>query len=163
MKNVMDEERSRTACREYEAKLESYLEGAEDSAAEEMKAHLARCAACRGGLEDARLARDLLRERLEPASEPSGAFATRVLMGIREQEAMRQQFWRPLEALASRLAVVAAMALFVLSVFLFELGPTRLGAHGTSRTEVSESFPELGGQSPSDEILQPLVGSGNGH
>ncbi len=158
----MDEERRRTACREYEAKLESYLEGAEDSA-EEVKAHLARCAACRGGLEDARLARELLREGLESAREPSGAFATRVLAGIREQEAMRQQFWRPLEALALRLAAVAAMALLVLSVFLFELGPTRLVVRGISRTEVSESFPELGGQPPSDEILQPLVGSGNGH
>ncbi|HJY87670.1 MAG TPA: zf-HC2 domain-containing protein [Candidatus Acidoferrales bacterium] len=144
-------------CKEFEAKLESYLEGAEGSA-EEVRAHLARCNACRRGLEDARLARELLREGLEPAREPSDAFATRVLAGIREQEAMRQQFWRPLEALASRLAVVAAMALLVLSVFLFEMGPSRLGARGISRTEVSEGFPELGGQAPSDEILQPLVG-----
>jgi anti-sigma factor RsiW len=140
-------------------RLEGYLDGAES---EELAAHLERCPACQEALEDARMARELLREGREPAAGPSGAFATRVMAGIRAEEARRQQFWRPLELLASRLAVVAAMVLLALTVYVYESGPARYRAQGSSRAEVSEGFPELGGQASQDEVLLTLSGNGNG-
>ena len=159
----MDEERKPIACGEYEARLESYLDSAENGAADpEVTAHLERCPACREALEDARLARELLRESLEPAVEPSGAFATRVLASIRDAETRRQQFWRPLEILASRLAAVAAMALLALSIYLFESASARSPARGTSQTEVGEGFPELGGRASQDEVLLTFVENRNG-
>ncbi len=159
----MDEERKPIACGEYESRLESYLDSAENGAADpEVTAHLEHCPACREALEDARLARELLRESLEPAVEPSGAFATRVLANIRDAETRRQQFWRPLEILASRLAVVAAMALLAVSIYLFESAPARYPARGTSPTEVGEGFPELGGRASQDEVLLTLVENRNG-
>ncbi len=160
----MDSERKQSACREYEARLESYLAGAEDSAsAREITAHLERCAACREALEDARLARELLREGLEPAAEPSGAFATRVLASIRAEQFRRQQFWRPLGVLASRLALVAAMLLLVLAGYVFQFNPVH-NRPQAAQTEVSAGLPEPASQpATQDEILLTLAGSSNGH
>jgi len=159
----MDSEAKRTACREYEARLESYLEKADDGAADpEVTAHVERCPACRVALEDARLARALLREGLDPAAEPSRAFATRVLASIRAEETKRQQFWRPLEVLASRLTLVAAMVLLVLTFFSLKFAPVRHPAAGTPQVEAGEGFPALGGQASQDEVLLTLAENGNG-
>ncbi len=156
---MRDKETERTPCREYEARLEGYLDGAADA---ELTAHLEHCSACQETLEDARWARELLREGREPAAEPSGAFATRVLAGIRSEEARRKQFWRPLEVLARRLALVAAMALLMLTAYFFQFAPVRGGAQGASRAEVGEGFPELGGQPSQDEVLLTFVGNTDG-
>ena len=161
---MADNERNRNACAAYEVRLESHLDGTENpAAAREVMAHLEHCAACREALEDARLARELLREGREPTAEPSGAFATRVLATIRVELDTRQQFWRPLEALASRLALVAAMALLVLAGYVFEFHPARNVARVSSQTEVSEGLPEPANQPASqDEVLMTLSGSSNG-
>ncbi len=161
---MTENERNRKACGAYEASLEGYLDGAEDSAAgHEVTAHLERCAACREALEDARLARELLREGWEPAPQPSSAFATRVLATIRSEQARRQQFWQPLGALASRLALVAAMVLLVLAGYVFEFNPARSRTPVSLRTEVSEGLPEPASQpTTQDEVLLTLAGSNNG-
>jgi len=150
-----------SACARYEALLEDYLQGAlSGTAAKEVEAHLERCVACREALEAARLGSQLVRESIAPAAEPGGAFATRVLARIREAEGQQVQFWRPLEVLASRMAVTAAVLLLVLSAYLFEFRPRTTQS---AQTAISESFPELGGQPPQDEILPALAGNGNGH
>ncbi len=150
-----------SACARYEALLEDYLQGAlGGAAAKKVEAHLERCVACREALEAARLGSQLVRESIAPAAEPSGAFATRVLTRIREAEGQQAQFWRPLEVLASRIAVTAAVLLLVLSAYLFEFRPPTTQS---AQTAISENFPELGGQPPQDEILPALAGNGNGH
>src|SRR5271169_2247936 len=104
-------------CRKYEARFEDYLGGAPDS---ELDNHLAGCQDCRAVLEDSRLAGDLLRETWEPASEPSQAFLANVMARIRQEEAQAKSlaaFWAPLEFLASRVSLAAAVVLLALSVY----------------------------------------------
>ncbi len=152
------------ACEKYEARLANLLEDAEGPAAEpDLAAHLERCPACREALEASRMGRELLQQGLEPAREPDGAFATRVMASIRARESRRQEFWRPFEFLASRLALSAAVVLLALAVYVYEAAPNRNLAQNLAQTEVNEGFPELGGQAASqDEILGPLVENGNG-
>jgi predicted anti-sigma-YlaC factor YlaD len=151
-----------SACARYEALLEDYLEGAPgDVETKEVETHLERCIACREALEAARLGSELVSESIAPAAEPGGAFATRVLARIREAEGQQAQFWRPLEVLASRVAVTAGVLLLVLGGYLVEFRPA--SAPQSAQTAISENFPELGGQPPQDEILPALAGNGNGH
>jgi len=146
-------------CRKFEARFEDYLGGAPDS---ELDRHLAQCVDCRSALEDARLAGDLLREAWEPASEPGRAFLANVMVRIREEEMRAKStaaFWAPLEFLASRLSLTAAVVLLALSVYLVEFAPHRTITLSSIRTELSASdFP----QPPSDpvsneEVLQSLA------
>jgi hypothetical protein len=118
-------------------------------------------------LDDSRLAGDLLREAWEPASEPGRAFAASVMARIHLEEARAKSpaaFWAPLEFLASRLSLTAAVVLLVLSVYLVESAPRRSVSMGSIRTELSASdFP----QPPSDpvsneEVLQSLLERNNG-
>lgn len=164
---MIDGEGGRTACKEYEARLEDLLEGGTDPAVPELAAHLERCGGCRQALEAAHFGRELLREVLEPAGEPGAAFAARVVANIRFEEARRLSagaFWRPLERLASRLALSAAAALLVLAVYLFEYAPPRqhdqIGAQGG----VTEVFSDPAAQPPAnqDDVLMSLAERGHG-
>jgi predicted anti-sigma-YlaC factor YlaD len=153
------------ACKEYEARLEDLLSRREDAAADaELEAHLKRCAACREALEDARLASELLHAGLRPAPELSGAFATRVMAGVRAEEFKRQQFWRPLEVLASRLALTAVTALLVLSVYVYEFAaPVHREPVTTSQSPVAEGLPAAVRQpADKDEILLSLAEGNHG-
>jgi predicted anti-sigma-YlaC factor YlaD len=156
--------KSSTACRKLEARLEDYLGGSSDS---ELQQHLAQCAACRLALENSRLAGDLLRQAAEPLGEPRPAFLAGVMAKIREEKARAESlaaFWRPLEFLASRLALTAAVLLLALSTYLVEFAPGRNMAQVPGRTELSASdFP----QPPRDpvsneEVLQSLAERDNG-
>ena len=156
-------------CREYEAHWEDVLNGsAEPAVAEKLAAHRESCAGCREAFETARLATSLLRAGLEPTPEPGGAFATSVIAAIRAEEGKRiaaGEFWRPLEALASRLALTAATALLALAVYLFEFAPPRYQEPVASdQTQIGEAFPE---PTPSpankDEVLLTLAEDGHGH
>src|SRR5207245_9043780 len=93
------------------------------ASAAEWAARLECCSRGREALGAARLGRELLREGLAPAKDPGATFTTRVMAGIRADEGRRQQFWRPLQVLAWRLALTTAAALMVLTVYLYELGP----------------------------------------
>jgi predicted anti-sigma-YlaC factor YlaD len=152
-------------CQRVESRFEDYLCGAPDS---ELEDHLARCGDCRSALEDSRLAGDLLREAWEPASEPSRAFLANVMARIHQEEVRAKSpaaFWAPLELLASRLSLTAAVLLLALSVYLVEFAPHRSVQVGSIRTELSAGdFP----QPPSDpvsneEVLQSLAERDNGH
>lgn len=151
-------------CRKLEARFEDYLGGAPDP---ELQQHLEQCAACHSALEDSRLAGNLLRQALEPSSEPRPAFLAGVMAKIQEEKARAESpaaFWKPLEFLASRLALTAAVLLLALSTYLVEFAPHRTVAQVPSRTELSASdFP----QPPRDpvsneEVLQSLAERDNG-
>ena len=151
-------------CRELEARFEDYLGGAADP---DLRAHLAECERCAMALEDARFAGSLLRDGLEPACEPSLAFASNVMARIREQENRIKatgSFWAPLEFLASRLSLTAAVVLLALSVYLVEFAPHRNLTLGSIRTELSASdFPQPPSEPVSnEEVLQSLAERSNG-
>jgi len=161
---VFNKPNNPTRCHKFESRFEDYLGGVPDS---ELEDHLAYCADCRSALEDSRLAGDLLRESWEPASEPSRAFLVNVMARIHQEEARAKSpaaFWAPLEFLASRLSVTAAVLLLALSVYLVEFAPHRSVQIGSIRTELSAGdFP----QPPSDpvsneEVLQSLAERNNG-
>jgi predicted anti-sigma-YlaC factor YlaD len=151
-------------CRKFESRFQDYLGGVPDN---ELDAHLAHCGDCRTLLQDSRLAGDLLREAWEPASEPSRAFLANVMARIHQEEARAKSpaaFWTPLEFLASRLSLTAAVLLLALSVYLVGFAPQRDVALNSIRTELSASdIP----QPPSDpvsneEVLQSLAERNNG-
>jgi len=151
-------------CQKFELRYEDYLGGAPDP---ELEDHLAQCADCRSVMDDSRLAGDLLRETWEPTSEPSRAFVSNVMARIRQEEAQaesRAAFWTPLEFLASRLSLTAAVLLLALSVYLVEFAPRQSVQMGTIRTELSASdFPQPPGDPVSnEEVLQSLAERANG-
>ena len=151
-------------CRKFEARFEDYLGGAPDS---ELDDHLTRCAECRAAVEDSRLAGNLLRAAWDPASEPSQVFLAKVMARIHQETARAKSpaaFWTPLEFLASRLSLTAAVILLALSVYLVGFSPHRSIPLGTIRTELSASdFPQPPGDPDSnEEVLQSLAERNNG-
>jgi hypothetical protein len=160
VKKVFNRTSQSNHCRQFEARFEDYLSGARDA---ELESHVTQCDACRAVLEDSRLAGDLLREAWEPASEPSLAFRANVMARIRQEEARAKSpaaFWTPLEFLASRLSLTAAVILLALSVYVVEFAPRRIELPSSMgmRTELSASdFPQPPGDPVSNEdILMSL-------
>jgi predicted anti-sigma-YlaC factor YlaD len=145
-------------CRKFESRFEGYLGGAPDP---QLDAHLVECEDCRSAVQDSRLAGDLLRAAWEPASEPSRAFLAKVMATIHDEEARAASpgvFWAPLEFLASRLSLTAAMLLLALSAYVVEFAPRR-GSPPAIRSELSASdFPQPPGDPVSnEEVLQSLA------
>jgi hypothetical protein len=149
---VFDKSNIPARCRKFEARFEDYLGGAPDS---ELSDHLHHCEGCRSALDDSRLAGDLLREAWDPASEPSHLFLANVMARIHQEEVRAKSpatFWAPLEFLASRLSLTAAVLLLGLSVYLVEFAPNRSVSLGSIRTELSASdFPQPPGDPVSNE------------
>jgi hypothetical protein len=156
---VFNKMRIPTGCRKYEARLEDYLQGASDA---ELDEHLARCVDCSTALENSRFAGDLIRQVWEPADEPRPALLAGVLAKIREEKMRAESpaaFWNPLEFLASRLSMTAAVLLLALSVYLVGFAPKRASVPLLNRTELSASdFPQPPGDPDSnEEVLQSLA------
>jgi hypothetical protein len=163
VKKVYNKPNIPMGCRKFEARLEDHLGGAADS---ELDDHVAHCEQCRSALEDSRLAGDLLREAWGPAGEPSQAFLANVMARIRQEEVRAKSpaaFWAPLEFLASRLSLTAAVLLLALSVYLVEFTPRRIAPPDSIRTELSASdFPQPPGDPVSnEEVLQSLAERNN--
>src|ERR1700720_1377619 len=136
---------ARFGCPEYQASLEDVLREGEASIEPNsaLARHLQVCADCREALSDALIASKLMRHARYPENAVSGAFVTRVMASIREAaEAAPSAIWRPLELLASRMALVAAVVLLALSVYLREFTPPRGTAAINARTEVGAVLPE---------------------
>jgi hypothetical protein len=164
VKKVFNKLNIRIRCGKFEARFEDFLGGAPDS---ELEVHLTRCEDCRSALEDSRLAGNLLREAWEPASEPSMAFLANVMARIRHEEIRAKSpaaFWAPLEFLASRLSLTAAVVLLALSVYLVEFAPRQNVSLGPIRTELSASdMPQPPGDPVSnEEVLESLAERNNG-
>jgi hypothetical protein len=160
------------ACRKYQIRMEDRL-GAAPQAVEsdpQLDAHLRECSKCREAFAAAELSSRLFVGVEEPEVRPSEAFVTRVMASVREAEASLSApaaVWRPLEALASRFALVAAVVLMALSVFLGEFSPalrqTDVISTGATITEVTSDWPEPPAQpATQDEVLMSLVGVDNG-
>lgn len=156
-------------CRKFEARLEDYLGGAPDT---EVHKHLQQCARCREALADSRLAGSLLRQTWAPISgsgrEARPEFLVGVMARIQFEKARAESpaaFWRPLEFLASRVSLTAALVLLALSVYLVEFAPHRITAIPSNRTELSASdFPQPPGDPVSnEEVLQSLAERTYGH
>jgi hypothetical protein len=160
-------------CRSCRARMEEYLSdylmgGLEHIDPEsDLAAHLRDCTACREAFDEASLASTIVRRACEPAAEVSGAFVTRVMAGIREEDARRMAagaIWRPIELLASRFALAASVLLLAASVYLVEFAPPFEVPATTSQTEVVGLMPEPPAQpSNQDEVLMTLVEMENGY
>ena len=151
-------------CRKFEARFEDYLEGSVDS---ELYEHLTQCADCTRALENSRLAGDLIRQAWDPAGEARPAFVSGVLAKIQEEQWRAEKtaaFWSPLEFLASRLSLTAAMLLLALSAYLVGFAPGRTTQPSRIRTELSATdFPQPPVEPASnEEVLISLSERSNG-
>ncbi len=165
----MDGRNERSACREFEAVLEDSLAGRLDGPAEErLSAHLSNCPACREALEEARLGGQLVRRARGPAEDPGTGFTRRVMVAIREEEARRSLawgFWRPIETLALRLSLTAALALVLLCGYgvTHSRFSTSAGVEVASQSEVRELFPEPVHQPTThDDVLMSIADKSHG-
>jgi hypothetical protein len=156
-------------CGDLAARLESALELAEGGAratlAPDLEQHLQTCAACSEAFEVAALGRSLLQSAIEPAV-PSYAFSTRVLATIRSEEAQAAQgsiFWRPLEHLAAKVALVAATVVMLLSFYVYGFVP-RGGSGSVAQDQGFTLVPQPEIQQPAtkDDVLLFLAEGGHG-
>jgi predicted anti-sigma-YlaC factor YlaD len=160
-------------CRSYRARMEDCLmDGAARAEADaELAAHLRQCAGCREAFDAALLASKIVRNACEipapPSEAPSGAFVTRVMAAIQEEQARLAAsgaIWRPIELLASRFALAAAVMLLALSVYLVEFAPPFQMPAASSQTEIGASMPEPPAQPANqDEVLMSLAEPENGN
>jgi len=150
-------------CPEYQASLEDAVrDGAPCiEPGSPLQRHLETCAGCQQAFSDAVTASKLM-VYARPLKEPSPAFVTRVMASVREASQAAPAIWRPLELLASRVALVAAVVLLALSVYLREFAPVRDTAAINTGTEIGAGLPEPPAQpADADEVLMTLADSGN--
>lgn len=156
---------ARFGCPEYQGRLEDVVREGESNVEPNsaLERHLRGCADCRQALSDALIASRLMRHARYPENSVSGAFVTRVMASIREAaEAAPSAIWRPLELLASRMALAAAVVLLALSVYLREFAPARSVAVANAPTEIGAVMPEPPAQpANADEVLISLADSGD--
>ena len=156
-------------CREYRSRVEEYLLGvyAPIETDPELAAHLTGCPECREAVEDGLLAGRIVRSACEPYEGLAGAFATRVMAAIREEEGRRaagNAIWGPIEVLASRFAVATSVLLLAASVYLVEFAPPMNLPPTTAQAEVVGLMPEPPAQPANqDEVLMTLAEMENGY
>ena len=157
------------SCHEYRARVEVYLLGvpAPIETDPELAHHLEACAACREAVEEGLWAGEIVRNACPPYEGVSGAFVTRVMASIREEEGRRaasNAIWRPIEVLASRFALAATVLLLAASVYLVEFTPPINLPQTTSQAEVVGLMPEPPAQPTNqDEVLMTLAEMENGY
>jgi hypothetical protein len=157
------------ACRTYRDRLEDCLPGGAESidAEPELAAHLRGCSACREIFDAGLLTSAIVRAACQPHAQVTGAFVTRVMAAIRDEDTRRAAtgaIWRPIELLASRFALVASVLLLAASFYLVEFAPPFEMPATTSQTEVVSLMPEPPAQpSNQDEVLMSLVEMENGY
>ncbi len=152
----------RFGCPEYQASLEDAVsEGkARIQPDSQLQRHLENCADCRQALGDALEASKLM-QHARPLNDASAAFVTRVMASVRAAGAAPPTIWRPLELLASRVAMVAAVILLALSVYLREFAPPRGAVAVNGNTEIGV-LPEPPAQpANADDVLMTLAERGN--
>jgi predicted anti-sigma-YlaC factor YlaD len=157
-----------SACREYEAALEDYVNGEfADSETAKLKEHLKACSGCTEALVEAQVAARLLRAG-EPTADPGPGFARVTMARIRgEMETLEEKsIWRPFVALAWKLSATAALALVLLVTFDVKQRNNRLDQDELAIMAANEA-PELlsdEGRQPSnrDEMLILMAEEGHG-
>lgn len=152
------------ACRRYEARLEGILEHAPDA---ELAQHLSQCAGCSAAFSRAQLAGNWLRAARQPAAEADERMVSRVMARIRSEQEVRSSagaFWVPVQLLASRVALVAGMALLGLSLYVYKSAPRVADQPQGGRVEATAEFPQPPAQpADKDEVLASLSDSQYGH
>lgn len=152
------------ACRRYEERLETALDG---TAEPELVQHLSQCAGCSAALESARRTGNWLRAAQMPAAGPDNIFVARVMARIRSEQEARSNagaFWVPVQSLASRMALVAGMALLAMSLYVYKSAPRQNVAQQGTRAEATADFPQPPAQPASkDEVLASLSDSHYGY
>jgi len=157
-----------SACREYEAALEDYVNGEfANSETAKLKEHLKACSGCTEALAEAQVAARLLRAG-EPTADPGPGFARVTMARIRgEMETLEEKsIWRPVVALAWKLSATAALALVLLVTFDVKQRNNRLDQDELAIMAANEA-PELlsdEGRQPSnrDEMLILMAEEGHG-
>lgn len=166
---VTDTEFRSTACPEYEALLEDYLNGeleagATRSAAEHWKA----CAGCREALEQAAASSRWLRAAASPA-DPGPGFSRDVMARIRmveDERTVRAGFWQPFVSLGWRFAATATLALGILLTYAARLATRPQPNLAVVRpTEARDLFSPEPARAPAsgDEVLIMVAETGYGH
>ena len=152
-------------CPEYHASLEDILREGEAciEPGSPLERHLQGCADCREALNEALIASKLMQHARYPERAASPAFVTRVMASIREAaHAAPSALWRPLELLASRMALVAAVVLLALSVYLREFAPARGTVAVNGTVEIGAGMPEPPAQpADADEVLMSIADTGD--
>jgi predicted anti-sigma-YlaC factor YlaD len=152
-------------CPEYQASLEDVLHGEEAciEPGSALERHLEDCGDCRQALREALIASKLMQHARYPEPAASPAFVTRVMASIREAtQAAPNALWRPLELLASRMAVAAAVVLLALSVYLREFAPARGTMAVNTQVEIGAGMPEPPAQpADADEVLIAIADTGD--
>jgi predicted anti-sigma-YlaC factor YlaD len=161
---MFSERDARFGCPDYQASLEDILRDGEARIEPDspLERHLQSCVDCREALQDALIASKLMRHARYPEKASSPAFVTRVMASIREAtQAAPGAIWRPLELLASRMALVAAVLLLLLSVYLREFAPARGAVAVNAPVEIGAGMPEPAAQpADADEVLMSLADNG---
>jgi len=158
---MFQESEKEVGCRSYQAALEDAIQrGASVLEAEPLlERHVQTCVSCSQAFDNALLASRLMRHARVGVPEPSEAFVTRVMASIREAgQTMPGAIWRPIEQLASRLALAAAIVLLALSVYLREFAPAPGTAAVNTQTEIGAGLPEPpAAPATQDEVLVSLA------
>jgi hypothetical protein len=154
-------------CPEYGLRLEEMLttHNAGEPVDSGFHAHVQKCASCREAFETGILASQLIREAQRPVNTQE-TFVTRVMAAIREQESRLSSpgtIWHPLELLASRVALAAAMLLLGLSFYVARLPPSMDAGSANGQVEIGAGLPERPTlPAGEDEILMSLADMDNG-
>jgi anti-sigma factor RsiW len=147
------------ACPEFEARLEDLLggelEGAEKSLTSQ---HLRDCSACRGAFDSASRISEFLKSSLAEDAIADAGFAHRTMAAIRVEEdelVEENSFWRPMQIMAWRLALSAALALVLLFAYArFVPLPPPSTARIVAQTSDPELIPDPAGRPLNgDEVL----------
>jgi anti-sigma factor RsiW len=155
----------RNACGEWEGLLEDFLDGAlSRHAADQVSAHLARCASCQEAMDAARASARLLRAGCGPVEDPGPVFARRVMALIREEEAKGSRFLAPLESLAWRLALSASLVVALLIGYgLRPRAGSQVAVTSARQARTEEIFPDPDQQPASrDEVLLEIAQTNHG-
>ncbi|MFZ0414916.1 MAG: zf-HC2 domain-containing protein [Candidatus Acidiferrales bacterium] len=154
-------------CEKFEAALEDYLSGDLPRLdAERLAVHLNACGDCRQALDDARLSSRLVC-LFDRAEEPGPGFTHLVMAHVNAAEQWLQQqknFWRPLEALAWRLAFSAALVLAFLFAYGLKTGMPVISPAATSvAAQQRDTFlVPASSSSNGDEVLMAIADKRNG-
>jgi hypothetical protein len=164
---VFNRKKETLGCPEYGARLEANLTAGGPITDAALSVHLRECPPCREAMETSLLASQLVRDAQRPVrAATSEAFVTRVMAAIREQElrrAIASGIWRPLELLASRVALVAAVLLLALSFYITRFAPPLDTTASNGQAEIGAGLPERPAlPANEDEVLMSLADMDNG-
>lgn len=161
------------SCEIYELQLEDAAElaaerGEQIALSADLTAHVEGCAHCSEALGAISVSQSLLHAALEPTSAPGPFFAKRVMAVIRAEEvrlaAQGSTFWSPLQHLAARIALVAAVLVMALTIYAYTFSNSAALDSSSVNATAYELVPhqQLDPQPQSkDEVLMSLVERNN--